>query len=90
MAALNTLGFTLDVGVPIPPRKGRINKDEWTRWPFADMDVGDSFFAPGVSLGARTASQDYAWMHPGVKFTTRSFDEDPITKLPGLRVWRIR
>ncbi len=87
---MSTLGFIIDERVPIPPRKGRTPKADWRTWPFPDLEVGDSFFSSGVACTARFAALDYQKAHPGVRFTTRAFDEDPVTKLPGVRVWRIR
>lgn len=86
------ISWHIDRDVPIPPKPGRKLKSAWRAWPFADMQVGDSVFFGGLllSMAARTASQDYAARERTAKFTTRAFDKDPITKLPGVRVWRIK
>lgn len=87
---MNTLGFTIDANVEIPPLRGRLSKDQWTKWPFVDMNVGDSFFHPGVGTSASSAAREFAAVNHPKRFVTRTFESDPITKLPGTRVWRIR
>jgi hypothetical protein len=51
-------------------------------YPFAEMDVGDSFFAPGVSatqMGSRCAYQKLKYQK---RFSIRAVDG-------GVRVWRL-
>jgi hypothetical protein len=53
-------------------------------YPFAQMDVGDSFFAKAdkkKKAAISVAIHFYQKTHEGVKFCTRSNDE-------GVRIWR--
>jgi hypothetical protein len=86
------MSITIDKGVPLPKRRGRRVKSEWREWPFDRMAVGDSFFARAMleAHAARTASQEYMSRFRDVLFETRATDCDEITKLPGVRVWRIK
>ncbi len=53
------------------------------RYPFLEMEVGDSFFVPGFSSKDMSGSLTRVRkLHPGWKFTTRTIDG-------GVRVWRI-
>ena len=63
-------------GVPTPT--GRRSK-----YPFRDMEIGDSFFSPGSSV---IGIHGCARRHRPKRFTCRSVDEDGVA---GIRVWRI-
>lgn len=63
-------------GMPTP--RGRRSK-----YPFRDMEVGDSFFAPGSSV---IGIHGCARRHRPMKFTCRSMVENGVA---GIRVWRI-
>ena len=63
-------------GLPTP--RGRKSK-----YPFRDMEVGDSFFSPGSSV---IGIHGCARRHRPMKFTCRSVVEDGVA---GIRVWRI-
>jgi hypothetical protein len=67
--------YAIERGVPLPPR-------EPNEFPFAGMDVGDSFLVTDSDsfASARAAASQYARIH-GVKFTARAVAD-------GLRVWR--
>lgn len=65
----------------MPPKKCGVI----TRYPFADMKVGDSFFVKGglkETYNLRTAASYFAIRHPGYKFSVRAVDG-------GCRVWRV-
>jgi len=70
--------FQIDRGLPIP----EVIKGRPMKYPFADMQVGDSF---SVTLkqgrNASTAARVYAHRHPGVQFTSRKDVEN-------FRIWR--
>ena len=71
----------IDKGIPIPAP----NNGPKPRYPFAQMSVGDSFFA----AKSRNTILASAWRHTkihGGKFTMRATVEDGVT---GCRVWRI-
>jgi hypothetical protein len=68
----------IEKGVPIPPPKGGAVK-----YPFADMEIGDSFAAPGVpdrTLRPQVSKANTRF--PGRRFVCRA--------IGGLlRVWRV-
>ena len=66
--------IVIEKGVPLPPRRGPVSK-----YPFAEMEVGDSFVTDIMSIRG-TAKQAAA--RYGKKFTVRRVAE-------GFRVWRI-
>lgn len=71
--------YKIDKGVPIP----RLEKVQFkpNKYPFPDMEVGDSFFVPLEVVGAaRVASGSYSRNH-STKFTSRKEGQ-------GLRIWR--
>lgn len=81
--------YGIDKGVPLPKRRGKEPHNfEPTIYPFGAMQVGDSFFAPGISNSAAVAAADYSRLHPGVKFASRAFERDPLKCLAGHRIWR--
>ena len=46
-----------------------------TNWPFAKMEVGDSFIVPVEKLiSCRGAASAYSKNHPCVRFTVRTMD----------------
>ena len=63
-------------GVPAP--RGRRAK-----YPFRDMEIGDSFFAPGSSV---IGIHGCARRHRPMRFTCRSVVENGVS---GIKVWRI-
>ncbi len=62
-------------GLPTPHR-GR------SKYPFRDMELGDSFFSPGGSV---IGLHGCARRHRPMRFTCRSIVENGV---PGVRVWR--
>ena len=71
----------IDKGIPIPAN----NKGPEPKYPFAQMSIGDSFFAAESRHALSAASYQRAKRH-GAKFTMRATVEDGVT---GYRVWRI-
>lgn len=77
----------IDSGIPIPPRatgEGRTPK-----YPFRQMEVGDSFLVPymdgrprGHTARRMAAATKSAVKRTGWKFTARQLSD-------GLRVWRV-
>jgi hypothetical protein len=70
----------IDKNVPIPAGGKK------TKYPFAEMQVGDSFFLPCDGETERASVLTYAKNHrkttPNFAITTRKVDG-------GLRVWRV-
>lgn len=73
----------IEKNVPIPDAM-RFGKPR--KYPFAEMDVGDSFFAPNVGISAMAGSITYASKRHGKKFATRFLTENGVK---GVRVWRV-
>lgn len=67
----------VDKDIPMPPRR-----KERRKWPFDEMNVGDSFFAPEVKAAH---FGPYARRLLPKRFTTRTVTENDIR---GIRVWR--
>lgn len=71
----------IDKGIPIPTRcRGRAGRR--LLFPFADMEIGDSFFVAGAASSVESAASRYG-QKLGRKFTARYVDG-------GVRVWRIK
>lgn len=68
----------IEINKGLPTPRGRK-----TKYPFREMDVGDSFFAPGSSV---IGIHGCARRHRPMKFTCRSMVENGVA---GIRVWRI-
>ena len=69
----------IEKGIPAPeyttPRQ---------KYPFTQMDVGDSFFAPVPAVKLNNASARHK--HLGKKFTIRAVTENGVA---GARCWRV-
>jgi len=78
-------GFNVEHGVPIPQRRNAPK-----RYPFRDMEIGDSFFVP---LNGEKSSKVFARIagaairdarsRGGIKYAVRSVEG-------GVRVWRVK
>jgi hypothetical protein len=81
MATIATLERPISVekGIPIESKVGR---GAAARYPFAQMEVGDSFFVPGKRSGQLSNHCSYQRLKTGRRFTIRKVDG-------GVRVWRI-
>ena len=69
--------FKIEKGVPIPSAQGA---NGTRKYPFEDLEVGDSFEAPEV---ARKSTYMYE-KSTGFKFTCRAVSETTV------RIWRIK
>jgi hypothetical protein len=67
--------ITIDKGIAPPPRGGV------SRYPFAEMSVGDSFFVAGATRDNLSSSCTYRKQRYGEQYAIRKVDG-------GLRVWR--
>ncbi len=72
--------YTVDKRKPIPKRKGGGNT---SKYPFREMAVGDSFFAPHCPTSKLIAAACY---YGPKRFSARTVTERGI---PGARIWRI-
>lgn len=73
-----TTAFKIDTNVPMPEGLVRV------KYPFSKMEIGESFFVPGIAEGRRVAGR--AQHHAPKKFAGRTVTENGIT---GIRYWRI-
>ena len=73
----------IDKGKPIAahPKKAKVSK-----YPWPDMEVGDSFFLPGMNVAAFSGSAHTAGRRTGKKFSLRTLTEDGVK---GVRCWRV-
>ena len=82
----------IDKDMPIPPPR----RSATAKWPWHDMQPGDSFFAPGYVqvLAQRTVDKERLlttsagkWTTPGTSWASRLVTEDGVR---GVRVWRVK
>lgn len=72
--------FKIEKNVAFPALGGRGSK----KYPFDEMQVGDSFLAQVKADRLSNAAASYARYHgSGIKFATRKIDDD------NTRIWRI-
>lgn len=76
--------FKIESGIPLP---GDCGRGRPRKYPFPDMEVGDSFFCEGshsrtVQFKAYKAAQEYAHRNPPMKFSGRLVEG-------GIRIWRV-
>lgn len=85
--------ITIDTNVPMPTSSGA---GAPSKYPFADMEVGESFFIEGGGIGSSSkvlrnrltgACARAAKAMPGKKFSLRMRNEDGTE---GVRVWRVQ
>ena len=76
---MSTRAFKIEPGIPQP--------NNYMRYPFGAMLVGDSFRATPATVKVRkslaSSSANYAKRHPGYRFTVRKVKG-------GYRVWRVK
>lgn len=78
--------YKIESGIPIPD-VGRGRGPE-SKYPFAKMKVGDSFFYEGSRSRLSAAAFRFcAFWKNGEKFSTRSSIENGVK---GFRVWRVK
>jgi hypothetical protein len=78
------MSIQIEKGVPVPPNSRHGGAG---RYPFSEMQVGDSFFlAGGTAKRIGSAAYCYAEKHnPTAKFLVRTIKTEPA----GARCWRI-
>ena len=82
--------IAINKGVEIPR-----SRRERQKYPFNEMEIGDSFFVPSEDQNERR--KIVARLLGNVrssriekKFTTRVMSNDPIARMPGVRIWRVK
>lgn len=93
--------IVIEAGIPVPPKKAFVGRGgRKSKYPFEDMQVGDSFAMPlgrqkkyPSNRGAvsyknetllRSAAHGCAKRNPGMRFTVRRLDDEGM-----VRVWRV-
>jgi hypothetical protein len=72
----------IDKGLPLPTRKYGSGRPP--KYPWGEMDVGDSFYAPGVRRQSMSGLALRAQKSlPGKKWAVRTVEG-------GVRVWRVK
>lgn len=69
--------FKIEKGIPL----SKVNLSRPFRYPWAQMEVGDSFIFQGERKNIATVAHAYGRRH-NIKFATRNMPD-------GVRVWRI-
>lgn len=72
--------FQIEANLPIPKRTGRGGR-RGSKYPFGQMAVGESFYAPVKPSALRSAVAVFVKANPGYKFAVRTEDG-------GARAWR--
>ena len=85
--------FQLDNDVPLPKSGGRAPK---TQYPFAEMEIGQSFFAPDTNVKKMSGQVSYWKKDPhNMAFSLRAVTEEymddngDLVEGEGVRVWKI-
>ena len=80
---MTTESIEIETGVPMPESKGVGRR---LRYPLLEMEVGQSFFAPGRNAAQMSAYTGYVRRKYGKSFQARTLAENGVD---GCRVWRI-
>ena len=73
----------IDKDVPLPPKRCGLHHQ---KYPFATMEVGDSFFVPEYKPGKGGGALFHHWQKKlGHRYTSRKVEENGVV---GLRIWR--
>ena len=71
--------YQIEKGIPAPEKYG-VGRP--SRYPFADMEVGDSFFVPDAPANRLACAATWATKRYNRRFITRVVEH-------GVRVWRV-
>ncbi|MEI2419605.1 hypothetical protein V6O07_04980 [Arthrospira platensis SPKY2] len=74
--------FTIEKNVPLVA----VGNRRTSKYPYAQLDVGDSFFVPGTTTKSLGSAAANAAKKLGVVFATRTVTENGVT---GVRIWRV-
>ena len=74
----------IDKDVPCPPKQRGGGRPP--QYPFAELEVGDSFFAPGTTTKTFGGTVSNTRRRLGITLVTRTVEEDGVS---GVRVWRV-
>ena len=74
----NNVKVKIEKGIPIPKGNGAR-----VRWPWKELEVGDSFFAKGLNHSSLSTTRYLAQMRTGFTFSLAKEND-------GIRVWRTK
>ncbi len=78
---------SVETGVPIPKSRGGGSlRGRAPKWPYADLSVGESFFAEGRAAKSMSGSIAWAQKSLGIRLSLRCVEENGAK---GVRVWRV-
>lgn len=80
--------FQIETDVPVPPKSARRGSTE--KYPFAKMEIGQSFFVPGeVKMNSTIASAQKRTGHKFEAFPDQDGTGEDGKPCKGVRVWRV-
>ena len=79
--------YSIETGVKLPVRSKKPRQHRGSKYPFAAMKAGDSFFVPATN-GKLFKAHPYFKLYPGMKFKTRTMLN--AEGVNGTRVWRVK
>ncbi len=85
------VNYQIRKGIPVPAIQGRGFGARVSKYPFEQLDLGDSFFVPGSTSKSfastiTTQNKRYGKQEPKRQFTCRT---DSVDGVAGVSVWRI-
>lgn len=84
----------IEKNIPIPPKNRKLWKspEDYNRFPFSEMETGDSFFVPITDYEEylRLSKAINGQMHYYGKLLGRKYSMRKIKEQNGIRVWRIK
>jgi hypothetical protein len=80
--------FTIDEGIPVPPRASRSPGE--SKYPFVHMEVGDSFLVPVDAANGDTTTKARGRIAQACTKASKRYDVKFIARAVsgGVRVWR--
>ena len=73
--------YQIEAGIPIPARTTKGGAGRKPKYPFAELQVGESFLVPGKTADKIGSTVTLARKRTGRNFTVRNVDG-------GVRIWR--
>lgn len=73
----------VEKGIPIPEEKRGGKRYRVSKYPWEQMEIGDSFFIPGCDTQQFSSRISVAQLRTGYTFTARTAPE-------GVRIWRTK
>lgn len=83
-ATPNLPPIAIDKGIPLPKPNAPHPRGK-TRYPWRQMEIGDSFFVTGTAVNLRSGFV-YSSVLAGIRITIRQCEVDGVK---GARVWRV-